>query len=86
MAELRRLLADEFAKEAPDRQRMVTTAVEMAQVQTGMRPKLIDHLLALHVLITPAQRTSFASLMRTGGGAGSVCPGAILYPTRDDGK
>jgi Spy/CpxP family protein refolding chaperone len=83
MAELRRLLADEFAKETPDRQRMVTTAVEMAQVQTGMRPKLIDHLLALHALITPAQRASFADLMRTGGGSGSVCPGSMLYPATD---
>ena len=84
MAELRNALADEFAKESPDRQRLVTTAVEMAQVQTGMRPKLIDHLLVLHALLTPEQRATFASLMRSGGGAGAACPGAMLYPTPDE--
>jgi len=84
LAELRGMLADEFAKEAPDRQRLATTAVEMAQVQAGMRPKLIDHLLALHALLTPAQRATFADLMRTGGGSGAVCPGAMFYPTADE--
>jgi len=81
MAELRSVLADEFAKETPDRQRLVTTAVEMAQVQTGMRPKLIDHLLVLHELLSPAQRTTFANLMRAGGGGGAMCPGAMFFPT-----
>ena len=55
----------------------------MAQVQNGMRPKLIDHLLALHALLTPEQRATFANLMRTAGGMGAVCPGAMLYPTPD---
>ena len=80
MAELRNALADEFAKERPDRQRLMTTAFEMVQVQTDMRPKLIDHLLALHELLTPEQRTAFAGLMRAGGGMGAACPGAMLYP------
>jgi len=84
MAELRNALADEFAKESPDRQRLVTTAGEMAQVQTAMRPKLIDHLLVLHALLTPLQRATFANLMRAGGGMGAACPGAMLYPTPDE--
>lgn len=84
MAELRNALADEFAKESPDRQSLVTTAGEMAQVQTGMRPRMIDHLLVLHALLTPAQRVTFANLMRSGGAAGTACPGAMLYPTPDE--
>jgi Spy/CpxP family protein refolding chaperone len=80
MAELRYALAEEFAKERPDRQRMVTTAIEMARVQTEMRPKLIDHLLALHTLLIPEQRATFADLMRAGGGMRAACPGAMLYP------
>jgi Spy/CpxP family protein refolding chaperone len=84
MAELRNALADEFAKESPDRQRLATTAGEMAQVQTGMRPRMIDHLLVLHALLTPAQRVTFANLMRSGGAAGTACPGAMLYPTPDE--
>jgi hypothetical protein len=86
MAELRGVLADEFLKEAPDRQRLLYAAVEMAQVQTGMRPKLVDHLLALHAVLTPAQRASLADAMRTGGGAGAGCPGAMLYSNPEQGR
>lgn len=81
MAELRGVLADEFAKEAPDRQRLVNAAVEMAEVQATMRPKLMDHLLALHALLDPEQRVALAETMRVGGGAGDACPGATLYST-----
>ena len=84
MAELRNALADEFAKEVPDRQRLAATAVEMAQLQTAMRPKLIDNLLVLHALLTSEQRATFANLMRAGGGMGAACPGAMLYPTPDE--
>jgi hypothetical protein len=86
MAELRIELADEFAQEQPDRQRLVMTAVEMAQVQTEMRPKLVEHLLALHALLTPEQRLTFANLMRSTGGVGAACPGAMLYPTPDENR
>lgn len=86
MAGLRNALADEFAKETPDRQRLLTTALEMAQVQTDMRPKLIDHLLALHASLTPAQRVTLAQLMRTSSGMGAACPGAMLYPMSGEGK
>jgi Spy/CpxP family protein refolding chaperone len=79
MDDLRGVLADELAKDTPDRQRLLTTAVAMAQVQTGMRPKLLDHLLALHALLTPAQRATLAETMRAGGGSGAGCPGAMLY-------
>lgn len=79
MAELRGVLADEFAKEAPDRLRLVNAAVEMASVRATMRPKLIDHLLALHVLLNPEQRLALAKTMRAGGGAADACPGATLY-------
>jgi len=79
MAELRGVLADEFAKEAPDRLRLVNAAVEMASVQATMRPKLIDHFLALHVLLNPEQRLALAETMRVGGGAADACPGATLY-------
>lgn len=84
MAVLRGVLADEFLKDTPDRQRLVSAAVEMAQVQTNMRPKLIDHLLALHALVTPAQRATLASIMRTGGGNGATCPGAMLFSTPNE--
>lgn len=86
MGELRGALANEFAKDSPDRQRLQTTALEMAQVQTAMRPKLIDHLMVLHALLTPEQRAAFARLMRESGGMGALCPGAILYPTPDEGR
>jgi hypothetical protein len=84
MATLRGVLADEFGKEVPDRQRLIATTAEMAETQTNMRPKVIDHLLSLHTLLTPAQRTAFANLMRAGDGSAGACPGAMLYPTRDD--
>jgi hypothetical protein len=76
MAELRGVLADEFLKETPDRQRLVNTAVEMAQVQTDMRPRLIDHLLVLHELLSSTQRTNLAEIMRA---SEAACPGAALY-------
>jgi hypothetical protein len=81
MSELRGVLASEFAKDKPDNQRMVTAAVEMAQVQTGMRPKLIDHLMVLHALLTPAWRQLLSNLLRKAGGRAATCPGAMLYPT-----
>jgi Spy/CpxP family protein refolding chaperone len=84
MAALRSVLADEFAKDTPDRQELLNTAAGMVEVQTAMRPKLIEHLLSLHPLLTPTQRVNFANLMRTGGGSLAACPGAMLYPTRDD--
>jgi Spy/CpxP family protein refolding chaperone len=84
MAALRSALADEFAKEAPDRQKLLATAAGMVEIQTAMRPKLIEHLLSLHPLLTLKQRATLANLMRTGGGSEAVCPGAMLYPTRDE--
>jgi hypothetical protein len=84
LASLRSVLADEFAKDAPNRQKLLTTAAGMVEVQTAMRPKLIEHLLSLHPLLTPMQRVKFADLMRTGGGSLAVCPGAMLYPTHDE--
>jgi Spy/CpxP family protein refolding chaperone len=86
MIELRATLADEFVKEAPDRQRMVSTSLEMATVQTNMRPKVIDHLIALHAVLTPEQRTALANVMRTGEGSTAACPGAMLYSPPDQGK
>jgi Spy/CpxP family protein refolding chaperone len=86
MSELRGVLADEFARQNPDRQRLVATAVEMAEVQTAMRPKLIEHLLALHSLLTPAQRATFNNLVRAGSGGGAMCPGAMLCPGAGDMK
>jgi len=85
MAELRNVLADEFATQTPDRQRLVATTVEMAQVQADMRPKLVDHLLALHALLTPDQRADFARLLRTADGGAAMCPGAMLYPSSEGG-
>ena len=78
MAELRDVLAEELAKEAPDRQKMLGAAIDMAKVQTEMRPKLVDRLLALHSILTPAQRATLAAVMRTEGAAGG-CPGAALF-------
>lgn len=86
MAELRGALADEFMKETPDRQKLVSTSGEMAAVQTNMRPKVIDHLLALHAVLTPAQRTTLAKFIRAGEGTGAACPGAALYSTPDQGR
>jgi len=79
MAELRAVLADEFLKGAPDQGRMLNAALEMAQVQTNMRPRIIDHLLALHALLTPTQRETLAGAMRAAGVAGTVCPGSMLF-------
>jgi Spy/CpxP family protein refolding chaperone len=84
LAELRGALADEFTKDAPDRQRLAATTSQMAEIQNGMRPKVIEHLLRLHSLLTPTQRQGFASVMRKGGGAASVCPGAMLYSTPEE--
>jgi Spy/CpxP family protein refolding chaperone len=84
MAKLRTTLADEFAKESPDRHRLVTTAIEMAQVQNGMRPKLIEHLMVLHALLTPAQRATFAGAMRASSETSTACPGATLNPMPDE--
>jgi len=83
MSDLRGVLADEFSKETPDRQRLLDAAAEMAQVQASMRPRVIDHLLALHALITPGQRAALAKIMRAGGGSGEACPGGMLYPAPD---
>jgi Spy/CpxP family protein refolding chaperone len=86
LVDLRATLADEFLNEAPDRQRLVNTSMEMAGVQTKMRPKVIEHLLALHAVLTPIQRTSLANIMRAGEGSGVACPGAMLYSTPDQGR
>lgn len=86
MAELRGVLADEFQKDSPDRQVLLSTATEMTQVQAGMRPKVVDHLMALHALLNSGQRASLAAVMRTGAGPGAACPAAMLYPSSDRGK
>jgi len=86
MAELRRVLADEYQKDSPDRQVLLDTATEMTRVQSGMRPKVVDHLLALHAVFNPGQRQSLAQVMRNGAGPGAACPAAMLYPSSDQGK
>ena len=78
MGELRDVLAEELAKEAPDRNKMLGAATDMAKVQTEMRPMLVDHLLVLHSILTPAQRATLAAVMRNEGAAGG-CPGASLF-------
>jgi Spy/CpxP family protein refolding chaperone len=84
LAELRSVLADEFTKDVPDRQHLSATTSQMAEIQNGMRPKVIEHLLRLHTLLTPAQRKGFAGVMRKGGGSASVCPGAMLYSAPEE--
>ena len=80
MAELRGVLTGELGKAIPDRARLLNAALEMAQVQAEMRPKLIDHLLALHALLTPTQRAALSEIMRSSGGEnGAACPGAVFY-------
>jgi Spy/CpxP family protein refolding chaperone len=86
MAELRARLADEYGTETPDRQRLLSTSLEMAALQTSMRPKVVDHLLALHGLLTPGQRATLAGMMRAGSGIGAACPGAMLYSPSEHGK
>ena len=84
MAALRSVLAEEFEKDMPARQEMLSAALGMVEVQTAMRPKMIDHLLSLHAALAPAQRTEFAKMMREGDGTVAGCPGAMLYQNRDD--
>jgi uncharacterized membrane protein len=86
MTELRGALAEEFAQESPDRAKLLRTSLEMAELQTAMRPKLVDHILVLHAVLTPDQRAAFARLMRSGGGMAAGCPGAMLYSTPTEDK
>jgi Spy/CpxP family protein refolding chaperone len=79
MSDLRKVLADEFQKDQPDRPRMLSAAAEMARVQTGMRPRLVDYLLALHAVLTPEQRGSLAEAMRAAGESGETCPEAMPW-------
>jgi len=85
IARLRSTFAGEFAKAAPDRQRLQAASDEMARVQGEMRPKMIAHLLTLHALLTPDQRAVFAKAMHAGMGTNAACPGAMLYPTPQEG-
>jgi len=78
MAVLRDALADEVRKATPDRERMTRTTAEMTAIQGRMRPKLVAHLLDMHGVLRPDQRTLFSSVLRQGGTPG--CPGAGLYP------
>lgn len=83
MSELRRTIADELSKDAPNRRRLMDASMEMARVQTDLRPKVVDHLLAFHALLTPAQRAVLAEIMRTGPVRGAGCPGAGLYSDQE---
>jgi hypothetical protein len=82
MTELRGVMADELAKASPDREAMVRAALEMGDVQRAMRPRAVDHLLALHAVLTPVQRTALADAMRAAI-PGATCPGAFLESVPD---
>lgn len=87
MRELRRELADEVTKPAPDRARMEQAAAAMANVQAGMRPKLIAHLLDMHGLLRSEQRAGLAELLRAEGSmAMPGCPAGALMTAPADSE
>ena len=73
-------LAAEFLKETPDRDRLLKVAMEMAEVQTARRPKLIEHLILLHGMLSPSQRTVMAEELRTHtNNCCAACPGSKMF-------
>jgi Spy/CpxP family protein refolding chaperone len=81
MLELRRALADEVAKPAPDRARMDQILSDIAGIQAEMRPKFVAHLLDMHGVLRPEQRVGLGEILRAGGpGMMPGCPGAALEP------
>jgi hypothetical protein len=82
MLVLRRALADEVAKPAPDRARMDRIAADIAGIQAEMRPRFIAHLLEMHGALRPAQRAMLGEMFRTESGPLMMpgCPVEALEP------
>jgi Spy/CpxP family protein refolding chaperone len=80
--DLRGALADEIAKQTPDRARIAGIAARMAVVQEEMRPKFIQHLLDMRAVLRPSQRAALGDLLRAGGEPAmmSACTGDTLAP------
>lgn len=86
LAELRAGLAAEFLKETPDRDRLLKVAMEMAEVQTARRPKLIEHLILLHGMLSPSQRATMADELRSHTSTCcAACPGSSLFVSQQGG-
>lgn len=83
LIELRGELANEFLKDTPDRERLLKVALEMAEIQTARRPKLIEHLLLFHSLLVPSQRAAMADEVRNHTSACCAgCPGSSFFLNR----
>jgi Spy/CpxP family protein refolding chaperone len=79
LVELRGELANEFLKDTPNRERLLKVALEMAEIQTARRPKLIEHLLLFHGLLAPSQRAAMADELRSTSACCAGCPGSSFF-------
>ncbi len=83
LSELRGELAAELLEETPNRERLLKVALKMSELQTARRPKLIEHLLLLHAMLSPSQRAAMADEIRSNTSACcAACPGSRFFVTQ----